>query len=169
MTKLKSVLVMVGALVLLAPTASYSDPTEEEPALWRIDPDYAEGKRLLEAKDWEAAIRALSSAALRDTRNADLQNYLGFAYRKSGQLEAAFRHYEKALALNSRHRGAHEYVGEAYLLVGNLAKAEEHLAALERICLLPCEELEDLKEEIGRYKDGKHHTGATALATPDPR
>jgi len=143
--KLGRVLALVGAAVLLAPTAPYSDPTEEEPTLGRIDRDYAEAKRALAAKEWESAIKALSSAALRDTRNADIQSYLGFAYRKSGQLEPAFRHYEKALALNPRHRGAHEYVGEA---VGDLAKAEEHLAALERICLLPCEELEDLKKEI---------------------
>ena len=103
-------------------------------------------------QDWATAIRAFSSAALRDTRNADIQNYLGFAYRRSGQLKAAFKHYEQALALNPRHRGAHEYVGEAFLGVGDLAKAEEHLAALERICLLPCEELDDLKEEIEQYK-----------------
>ena len=78
-------------------------------------------------QDWATAIRAFSSAALRDTCNADIQNYLGFAYRRSGQLKAAFKHYEQALALNPRHRGAHEYVGEAFLGVGDLAKAEEHL------------------------------------------
>ena len=78
-------------------------------------------------QDWATAIRAFSYAALRDTCNADIQNYLGFAYRRSGQLKAAFKHYEQALALNPRHRGAHESVGEAFLGVGDLAKAEEHL------------------------------------------
>jgi len=151
--KLGRILTLVGAAILLVPTAPHADPTEEEPTLGRIDPDYAEAKRALAAKEWEAAIKALSSAALRDTRNADVQSYLGFAYRKSGKLESAFRHYENALALNPRHRGAHEYVGEAYLMVGDVAKAQEHLAALERICLLPCEELEDLKKEINAYKE----------------
>jgi hypothetical protein len=47
--------------------------------------------------------------------------------------------------LNPRHRGAHEYVGEAYRMVNDLAKAEEHLAALQNICLLPCEDYEDLR------------------------
>ncbi len=125
---------------------------EEEPAVARPDPDYVAGKQAIAAQDWATAIQAFSSAALRDTRNADIQNYLGFAYRKSGQLEAAFTHYEKALALNPRHRGAHEYISEAYLLISDLAKAEEHLTALERICLLPCEELEDLKEEVAKHK-----------------
>ena len=33
-----------------------------------------------------------------DTRNAGIQNYLGYAYRNAGQFEAAFKHYERALA-----------------------------------------------------------------------
>jgi hypothetical protein len=51
-----------------------------------------------------------------------------------------------------RHRGAHEYIGEAYLIVNNLAKAEEHLAARRQICLIPCEEFEELKDKIEAYK-----------------
>jgi hypothetical protein len=60
--------------------------------------------------------------------------------------------YRRALELNPRHRGAHEYAGEAYLMVGDLARAEEHLTALRRICLLPCEELGDLEREIAAYR-----------------
>jgi tetratricopeptide (TPR) repeat protein len=101
---------------------------------------------------WGAAIASLSSATLRDTRNADIQNYLGYAYRQTGKLELAFQHYQRALQLNPRHRGAHEYVGEAYLITDNLAKAEEHLAALQQICLIPCEEYEDLKKAIVAYR-----------------
>jgi hypothetical protein len=62
------------------------------------------------------------------------------------------KHYRRALELNPRHRGAHEYIGDAYLQVKNLAKAEEHLAALDRICLLPCTEYSDLKAKITAYK-----------------
>ena len=69
-----------------------------------------------------------------------------------------FAHYERALKLNPRHRGAHEYVGEAYLMVGKLAQAEGHLKALQAICLLPCEELDDLKAKIDRYRqEGRLH------------
>jgi hypothetical protein len=85
---------LVGAAVLFALAASHSVPTEEEPALGRIDPDYAEAKKALAAEKWDAAIRALSLGALHDTRSADIQSYLGFAYRKSGQLEPAFRNYK---------------------------------------------------------------------------
>ena len=122
------------------------------PAWAPLDPDFAAGKQALAANDWNGAIRALGSAALRDTRNADIQNYLGYAYRRLRQLEPAFRHYRLALVLNPRHRSAHEHLGEASLLIGNLSQAEEHLAALEQICLIPCEEYDDLKRAITEYR-----------------
>ena len=37
-------------------------------------------------------------------------------------------------------------------MVKNLAKAEEHLAALRRICLIPCEEYGDLEKKIAEYR-----------------
>jgi len=118
----------------------------------KLDPDYASARRALEAKDWPAAIKALNSAALRDTRNADIQNYLGYAYRNSGDLSLAYQHYHRALQINPRHRGAHEYLGEAYLMSGNLAKAEEHLALLGRICLIPCDEQGLLRDKIAAFR-----------------
>jgi tetratricopeptide (TPR) repeat protein len=138
--------------LFLLPVASIADPVEDDPNASRLDPDYAAGIQAIEAKNWQAAIKSLSSAALRDTRNADIQNYLGYAHRNAGKLDLAFKHYGRALALNPRHRGAHEYVGEAYLMVNNVAKAEEHFAALRKICLIPCEELDDLKKKIDAYR-----------------
>jgi Flp pilus assembly protein TadD len=152
MMRLNIAAALVGGAVFLSPFAAIAVDEVENPAAVALDPDYAAGKKAIEAKQWSVAIAALSSAALRDTRNADIQNYLGYAYRNAGQLDAAFAHYERALALSPRHRGAHEYVGEAYLIVNNLAKAEEHLVALQQICLIPCEELEELKEKIEAYK-----------------
>jgi Flp pilus assembly protein TadD len=152
MTRASIAAVLVVGAVLLTPFAARAVDTEENPVAAALDPDYAAGKKAIEAKQWNEAIAALSSAALRDTRNADIQNYLGYAYRNAGQLDAAFKHYLRALTLSPRHRGAHEYVGEAYLIVNNLAKAEEHLAALGRICLIPCEEFDELKEKIEAYK-----------------
>jgi len=134
------------------PGTGGTDPATDDAAAVKLDPDYAAGKQAIDAKEWSTAIKSLNSAALRDTRNADLQNYLGYAYRNAGQLDLAFRHYQRALQLNPRHRGAHEYIGEAYLIVGNLTKAEEHLAALHKICLIPCEEYADLQKKIAEYR-----------------
>ena len=118
----------------------------------QLDPDFADGKKALAAGDWNAAITALKLAALRDPQSADIQNYIGYAYRRLRELELAFTHYRLAIALNPRHRSAHEHLGEAYLVKGDLAKAEGHLAALEDICLIPCVEYGDLQVAIAAYK-----------------
>ena len=59
----------------------------EGPAWAPLDPDFAAGKRALAAGDWNGAITALTSAGLRDDRNADIQNYLGYAYRRLRQID----------------------------------------------------------------------------------
>jgi tetratricopeptide (TPR) repeat protein len=118
----------------------------------QIDADFAAGLTALAANDWNGAVTALTAAALRDTRNADVQNYLGYAYRRLRQIEQALEHYQLAVMLNPRQRSAHEHLGEAYLVLGELVKAEEHLTALERICLIPCEQYADLKKAIETYK-----------------
>ena len=38
------------------------------------------------------------------------------------------------------------------MLVGDLAGVEKRLDALRTICLMPCEELEDLRREVATYK-----------------
>ncbi|MEQ1804389.1 MAG: tetratricopeptide repeat protein [Burkholderiaceae bacterium] len=141
----------IACAPLLMPSSTHAAPTDDEPETTALDPDYAAGKRAIDAKDWRAAVKALSSAALRDTRNADIQNYLGYAHRNLGDLARAFTHYERALKLNPRHRGAHEYAGEAALLAGDLPRAQRHLSALKGICLLPCEELDDLNAAVEAY------------------
>ena len=140
------------AAIAGAPPSALAEPSETKPEAAAADQDYAAGKQALERKDWNEAARRFKQAALRDPDNADLQNYLGYSYRNLGQLDTAFGYYRRALELNPRHRGAHEYAGEAYLIAGDLARAEEHLAALRKICLLPCEELGDLEREIAAYR-----------------
>src|SRR5438132_10375888 len=118
----------------------------------RLDPEFAAGKKALVAEDWDGAIAVLKSAALRDPRNADIQNYIGYADRRLRQMGPAIGHYQQALMLNSRHRSAHEHLGEAYLVLGEPAKSQQLLAALENLCLIPCKEYEDLKRAITAYK-----------------
>jgi Flp pilus assembly protein TadD len=142
-------------VAVLGTAPVYADPTEDDPDANALDPDFAAGKSAIDRQEWNVAIASFSKARLRDPQNADIETYLGYAYRKRGEFNVAFQHYRKALALNPRHRGAHEYIGETYLLVGNLAKAEEHLSALKTICVLPCEELGDLEVKIAEYRKGK--------------
>jgi tetratricopeptide (TPR) repeat protein len=131
---------LLAALLALAPDPSRAVDTDPSPPL---SAEHAAGKKAIEDKDWNRAIQALTVAAQRDGRNADIQNLLGYAYRNAGQLEAAFKHYQQALKLEPRHLGAHEYIGEAYLIANNPVKAEEHLALLKQYCTTAvCEEYE---------------------------
>jgi len=152
---MNSIFAFVAVAFALALVAAPAMPAMEPDPLDVLvgnNPDFAQGKRAVEARDWKAAIKWLTAAEKRADRNADIQNYLGFAYRNDGQLDAAFKHYEQALKINPRHIGAHEYIGEAYLMTRNLAKAEEHLAALKRVCPAFCEEYEDLSKKIADYR-----------------
>ena len=149
--KWTAVVLIAAAWLALWPGMGAADPAEDDPTAAKLDPDYAAGKQAIDAKDWPAAITSLTSAALRDTRNADLQNYLGYAYRRLRQFDPAMQHYQQALTLNPRHRSAHEHLGEAHLAQNDPAKAKEHLADLEQICLIPCDEYDDLQRAIAEY------------------
>jgi len=117
-----------------------------------LDPDFAAGKKALAVSNWQAAINALELAALRDPSNADIHNYIGYAYHRLRQWGPAMQHYQQALTFNRRHRGAHEHLGELYLTLGEPAQAESQLALLEGICLIPCDEFADLKRAIAAHK-----------------
>lgn len=142
---------LVVACAIAAPPAS-GEPYETNPDAAARDPDYAAGKLAMEAKNWPEAVRRFAKAAAGDPDSPDLQNYLGYSYRNLKQFDLAFRHYKRAIELDPSHRGAHEYIGETYLITGNVASAEKHLAALREICLLSCEELEDLQKAIVLYR-----------------
>src|SRR5262249_56259945 len=45
-----------------------------------LDPDFAAGKKALAKSNWKDAIAALELAILRDPGNADIHNYIGYAY-----------------------------------------------------------------------------------------
>jgi Flp pilus assembly protein TadD len=144
--------IIAGAIALPAQAAGDdSTPASQK----STDPDYLAGKKAIEAGDWKLAIESFTRAAARDKDNADIQNYLGYAYRKSGNLDTAFKYYTVALKLAPDHRGVREYIGEAYLMKGDLKMAKEQLAALDRICTFGCEEYRDLKKAIAEYEQKK--------------
>lgn len=146
------IIVVVLSLSALSGTAVASGGAPEPPAARPEDPDLAAARKAIDAKAWPEAVRRLQVVLEKKGPSADVHNLLGYAERHQGHLDAAFQHYEQALRLDPKHRGAHEYVGEAYLMIGNLAKAEEHLAALDKLCLFTCEEYRDLKRSIAAYK-----------------
>ena len=136
-------------LALAVPLPAFADAAVTQPV---SNPDFEFGAEAIKAKDWDKAIAHFTTYARIDPTNADAQNFLGYAYRNQKKYDLAFRHYNEALRLDPLHKGAHEYIGEAYLLVGNKAKAQEHLAALERICTKRCDEYQDLARAIAQAK-----------------
>ena len=146
---------LLSAAIVAFPPIAAADPYEADPDLATRDEDYAAGRKMVDVGNWAEAVRLFKRTELRNPDHADVQNVLGFAYRNLKQYELALRHYRRAIEIDPRHRGAHEYIGETYLLTGDLAAAERHLAALKEICLLPCDELENLEGTIAKFRRTK--------------
>lgn len=142
-------IIQVAALgALLAFEAHAADTTPAAPANDALAPARAQ----IAAKNWVGAIDELKR--INATANADWHNLMGYAHRKAANpdLAAAEKFYDEALRINPKHRGALEYSGELYLMKGDLPKAEQRLAALDKICMLPCEEFTDLKNAVASFK-----------------
>jgi tetratricopeptide (TPR) repeat protein len=116
------------------------------------DPDYTAAVQAIKADRYAEAIPMLERVVGRDPRNADAFNWMGYATRRKGDPAASIPIYQKALAIDPKHRGAHEYIGEAYLMLGDVTKAKEHLARLDKLCFLPCEQYRDLKRAVEQYE-----------------
>ena len=67
MIGVKIVIGLLGLGLALLPGTTFADPTDQTPKEGQLDPEYAAGKAAIAVKDWNAAIRSLSSAALRDS------------------------------------------------------------------------------------------------------
>jgi tetratricopeptide (TPR) repeat protein len=117
-----------------------------------VDPNYTAAVKEIKAEKFSAAIPLLEAVVAKDDKNADAYNWLAYAVRKTGDPAGSIPIYHKALALDAKHRGAHEYIGEAYLALGNVAKAKEHLAALNQLCRLSCEQYRDLKKAVEAHE-----------------
>ena len=112
---------------------------------------YNEAVALIEAENYLDAITKLKKAEQSAKDDADIQNLLGFSYRKSGNLDEAAKYYDKALDLDPKHKDALEYQGELFLMLGDKAAAEDNLEKLDKICWLGCEELDELRAAIRKF------------------
>jgi len=150
--RILSAVVMALSLCLGTQSASANLGGTDDPAA--DDPGFEQGRAAIEAQDWAKAIDILNTTAETFPESADTHNFLGYAYRQSGDLNAAFLHYQRALEIDPSHKHAHEYLGEAYLMKDDVAGAEEQLAALAKLCSpIPCEEYKELKRAIEAFKN----------------
>ena len=149
------VFILAASVLLAMPALAAGGGSNEPPARAPVDPNFTEGRKAIDAKDWAKAIPLFQQVVAKDDKNADAFNWLGYAWRNQGNYEQSFAAYTKALTIDPRHRGAHEYIGEAYLKVNNLEKAEEHLKRLDSLCTFGCAEYTELKGKIAAYKAAK--------------
>ncbi|HEV2558217.1 MAG TPA: tetratricopeptide repeat protein [Microvirga sp.] len=140
-------LVLLAASALLAP-AGGAGAVPHPSILLAGEADYVAAKALIEARDFEGALRRLAELERHYPREAEIYSLKGFALRKLRRYDEALPLYLKALSLDPDHLGANEYLGELYAETGRLPLAEERLAVLRRLCPAGCEEAEDLREAI---------------------
>lgn len=146
---LRAAALLLGA-VLLLPQALKANLGGSDAA---PDNRLEEARDLIARQEWQKAAQRLEMLVIATPDSADAHNFLGYTYRRMGNLDGAFREYAEALRLDPRHKAAHEYVGEAYLLAGKPARAEEHLAILRTLCSpLPCEEAKELRRAVDAYR-----------------
>ena len=75
----------------------------------------------------------------------DILNYLGFAFRKTGDFLMAEVYYSQGLEIDPNHIGINEYLGELYIETNRIDLAKQRLEILKNCS---CEEYGELKELI---------------------
>jgi tetratricopeptide (TPR) repeat protein len=122
MRSIKTVLVIIGiALILLGPVARAQDED------W-----HDRGRRLLGQQQYDAAIKAFSTAI--DIIPLDYQsyNYRGVCRALKGDFNAAIADYSKAIEIRPRYAEAYNNRGFAHTQTGNLKAAlNDYTRALE--------------------------------------
>ncbi len=147
-------------IFLLYPNLTYSAGSSSNDS-GNNEPEnlYKSGKRLISrAKKLEKknkvekakklylkAYDKFEKAYIKDKKNADILNYLGYSLRKTGNFEKAETYYLKGLELDANHVGINEYLGELYIQTGRIELAKERLQVLSGC---KCEEYDELKELI---------------------
>jgi tetratricopeptide (TPR) repeat protein len=141
---------MAMALPAMAVAAGSSSSTTTGDS--SADEDLGQAKTAIAQFKYETAKSYLQKVLAVTPNNADALNLMGFTERKLGDPTDSLTYYNKALAQNPNHLGANEYLGELYLEMKDVKKAEERLAVLQQACGGTCEEYQELKEKIEKFK-----------------
>jgi len=149
-------LVMAGFLALALPAAAFAAGSSSDASTGDSDADsnYSMAKTAIAQFKYDEAKTYLEKVLAVKPDDADALNLMGFTERKMGDPAESLEYYNKALALNPKHLGANEYLGELYLEMKDVKKAEERLAVLQDACGGTCEEYQELKEKIEKFKSG---------------
>jgi tetratricopeptide (TPR) repeat protein len=132
--------------------ADYKGPTTSGNAL---PVAYFDAVVLIKARRFEEAIPMLLGTGRLE--NADVQNWLGYSYRKLKRMEESRVHYEAALRIDANHLPTLEYFGEWHVEMGRTDEARAFLARVEALCgREACEAWRDLKHAIDTGRPKEH-------------
>jgi tetratricopeptide (TPR) repeat protein len=111
---------------------------------------YRDARLIILAGNYPGGLAAMRALGRDD--NADVANYIGYAYRKLGDYQASKIWYQKALAADPNHVRTWSYYGMWQMERGNRLKALDDLQKVKLICgNTSCEAYKQLKDVI----DGK--------------
>ena len=130
-----------------------SDNDKDETSLYKSGKKLVYRAEKLEKKDkiekakklYLKAYDKFEKAYVKNKKNPDILNYLGFTLRKTGNFEKAEKFYLEGLKLDASHLGINEYLGELYVQTNRIELAKERLQVLNGC---NCEEYIELKELI---------------------
>jgi Flp pilus assembly protein TadD len=132
-----TVFMALATPLLAAPSGGYSTSS---PATGEL----TAATGLIESGRYAVAIATLERIIQQRPRNADALNLLGYAHRKSGDLQTSREYYTRALLVDPSHDGALAYMGELELQQGNFEAASALRTRLVSVCPTGCDALDEL-------------------------
>ena len=152
---MKNILIILTSLLISTQLFAAGDDSSSssETSLYNDAVSFIKRAGKLEKKDkpdkakklYSSAFKKLKDAHMKDKKNPDILNYMGFTSRKTGNFDKAEEYYLKGLSIDPKHNGINEYLGELYVKTGRMELAKERLAVLKNC---NCEEYAELKEVI---------------------
>jgi Flp pilus assembly protein TadD len=122
-----SVVTRIKDARIQTPAPGEDQKISSEPAVSALSLDIMEGRAFLNKGDLDSAIAKLSSAAYRDSHNAEVQNLLGVAFEGKGMRQRALDSFENAVRLSKENAQYLNNYGFLLYLNGDLEDATKYL------------------------------------------
>jgi tetratricopeptide (TPR) repeat protein len=110
---------------------------------------YNAGREFALAGRFDEAITTLNYVA--NAQDKRVLNYLGYSYRKSGNIEVGLTYYKQALAIDPDYTLVREYLGEALIQMGDISGAKGQLLEIKNRCKGACPEYAELAEQLAPF------------------
>ena len=149
---MKNILIILTSLLISTQLFAAGDDSSSssETSLYNDAVSFIKRAGKLEKKDkpdkakklYSSAFKKLKDAHMKDKKNPDILNYMGFTTRKVGNFDKAEKFYLEGLKIKPNHNGINEYLGELYVQTNRIDKANERLKVLKNC---NCDEYKELE------------------------